>query len=530
MNTNVQQYRNDTLPKSIFIFFQNLEMNYRDDKLELEFFSLLQSVYLNLQIKSIYQPSYYGYFLFLFKMTAFVRDFEYGIGNLNYYVVFIWVWYNICPSLALHLIECAFKDTKHLSYGSWKDLKYICQFVLDKTGSKSHPIILHCVKTYVNQLKKDKQALYQNNNVSLVGKWIPREKSSFGWIFNLVSSNYYSYYMKKVTTKQKEDSANNKANMKMRKLISSLNKKIGTLEVKQCNNWNEIFSLNELTSKNLTLQSSWLLNHANNNSVHRNDLKSKLITNEINIKINYIDVIKRAWKYCETENKNDIEAVYLNRLWKKCLSSIDELIYIIPLLDCSFEIEEKDFIEGLAISLLLASKSKYKNRLVLCSNQYKWLVIEDDWTIVETIDFVRKKMNRVNSDLNFCFTSFCQELYGSKEGSSLFKYINLIIITNGNNINFLKNSNNYNLKITFWLINGMPKEYYNAKLTNYSIVSGKNIHSINFFWSKKDGSTSITLLEDMFYIKYNSKYLTKSKFSQLDFIVANWFTSSLNHF
>ena len=219
----------------------------------------------------------------------------------------------------------------------------------------------------------------------------------------------------------------------------------------------------------------------------------------------------------------------MNKIWDNIISNIEDLIKIVPLLDCSFDMNENDFVSALGFALLISQKSVYKNRLVLCSNRYKWIIFGEGMSLIDRIKLIQKHMNRVNSDLDYCYSSICKEIMSCKDGNALIKNINFLLLTNGENINFLNKTYKYKPKLTIWLMSGMTKEKFSTKHSNYSIVSGKNRRYINFFWSKKCGVTPIELTDEMFFIKYNMKFLNKPKYLKLDPLVSNWFSLTINH-
>ena len=76
------------------------------------------------------------------------------------------------------------KNTEGHSYGSWKDIKYFCEYVKNASGAYNHPLIYQACWLLTEQLKIDVQ---HNFPISLVGKWCPREKKKYGWVFNIIS-------------------------------------------------------------------------------------------------------------------------------------------------------------------------------------------------------------------------------------------------------------------------------------------------------------------------------------------------------
>ena len=127
------------------------------------------------------------------------------------------------------------------SYYAWKDIKYFCQYFKNTWPDNEHPLIKYAIELTNAQLKVDCDSLLAgNDNITLVSKWIPREKSSFGWLYNQLAISFFSYIdtAKSVSSRSK---ATLKSKTEYRKILSVLNKKLDTLQIKQCNHqWSKI--------------------------------------------------------------------------------------------------------------------------------------------------------------------------------------------------------------------------------------------------------------------------------------------------
>ena len=126
-------------------------------------------------------------------------------------------------------------------YGSWKDIKYFCKYCKSQQMSIDSPLIKYCVTLINEQLLKDYNNITVNPCIiSLAAKWVPREKSSFGWLYEKLATNYFVKYMR-TSTKLNVDKAILKCKTDYRKICSVLNKHIDTLQIKQCQqNWSNI--------------------------------------------------------------------------------------------------------------------------------------------------------------------------------------------------------------------------------------------------------------------------------------------------
>ena len=109
-----------------------------------------------------------------------------------------------------------------------------------------------------NQIREDLGKINQDYTaqISLVGKWAPREKSQFSAMFKELAKDYFANYILTAKTaqpysKDRERRACMKAYGDYRRLLSGLNEHLDTTQVKQCGqnysgiNWNSDFSDNE---------------------------------------------------------------------------------------------------------------------------------------------------------------------------------------------------------------------------------------------------------------------------------------------
>ena len=116
-------------------------------------------------------------------------------------------------------------------YGCWKDVK--CMYAYNKKS----PLVEYGIQLINEQLLKDSIS----GKPSLVAKWTPREKSKFGVLFTELAVNYFQHYIDSAKTEEARKKALLKAKMEYRKLIASLNKRLDTVQIKQCGgNWADI--------------------------------------------------------------------------------------------------------------------------------------------------------------------------------------------------------------------------------------------------------------------------------------------------
>lgn len=147
----------------------------------------------------------------------------------------LYSWYEEHPIWgATALVDCVY------NYGCWKDIKYLCEYCKKKSGRMDHPFILYAICLLDKQLKDDWALVEKNpphiSQLSYAAKWTPREKSKYGWIYTMLSAGYFGYLIGAVTLKQ-NIGALNKSKMKLRKILSTINKHLDTVEIKMCGNY-----------------------------------------------------------------------------------------------------------------------------------------------------------------------------------------------------------------------------------------------------------------------------------------------------
>ncbi len=197
--------------------------------------------------------------ILLYKMIANVRDIAgNGKGEMDLSYMMLYCLYNYHPTMAYYLFEKFVIISEDHQYGSWKDVKYFCNYVKSKSN-ETHPFIGYIVRLTNYYLKSEIKK--EQNTLNLLGKWIPREKSKkFGWLFRLLAKDYFSIYLQTAKTLSVQKKAVKKAHRSYRKILVVLNKKLNTVQIKMCDkDWASI-QANQLTSKTLNKQMLSLLN------------------------------------------------------------------------------------------------------------------------------------------------------------------------------------------------------------------------------------------------------------------------------
>ena len=467
----------------------------------------------------ITRDEYLDYMSIMYRIIGYTRDIISGKGEYLLSFMLLDVFNNHFPQLsyfALKQFVIPPNDHPYFHpYGSWKDIKYLFQYLNDYSNNTSSALINYSIELVINQLKKD----LQSSNPSLLCKWIPREKSKFGKLFTLIASAYFNEYIISSTDYLSKQRAILKAKMDFRKLISNLNKKLDTIQIKQCNSqWNNIDPY-KITSITFFKQKQSLLNIDSNgqNRSDKNDriscsdrikeyCKKETIINGKRISLNYFtsEAIKLFSK------KNSYEANILNAQWIDNSNQNNILGNFIPILDLS-NIHKDSFNAAIALGIRIAEKS-FKRILTFSANP-SWINIEKSNNFIEIVE---KVITQSDYGLNANFSAALNLLIDSIVSQKLnhFEVENMVLAiisdmqldsidTKSILIDYIEKQFteagqklwNKPFKpphIIFWNMrstNGFPALSIN---NNCSMISGFNSNLLNHFCKNQNGNKNCT--------------------------------------
>jgi hypothetical protein len=333
------------------------------------------------------------YLSILYRMIGHTRDIIDGKGEYKLTYMMIHTWFKFYPELSFFAVKCLVDlDNKKIhQYGSWKDIKYFCDYCRTKEPEQ-HQLISYCVELMNTQLKEDYSNLISNSNdISLAAKWAPREKSKFGWLFELLAIDYNKYYTQTAINDSSYKKAVLKCKTEYRKILSLLNKKLDTLQIKQCaHEWSSI-NFNKVTSISITKQKKALLNLKKNGEVRcpydldrincAENFKNhiyKSINGGIEIKgkrVGMVDFTKQAISLMDSIN-NESEIDLLNSQWRDNSSQNYSLGNMIAMVDVSGSMEGDPMNAAIALGIRIAEKSILGKRVMTFSSKPTWVNLE----------------------------------------------------------------------------------------------------------------------------------------------------------
>ena len=386
------------------------------------------------------------YLTIICKIIVHTRDIISGKGEYELTYMMIGELYyftktNDCPeyykmiitNLVCHIIENLVleKNDKH-PYGSWKDLKYIlnyiniprstsCDNIMSKYFNSNNDVLNKVISLVSDQLEKDKHS----DSPSLLSKWLPREKSNkFGW-----QTAYFAYNLNKKWIDTAYNKTNNyesyevisakrKCLTNFRQTISGINKKLNTVQINQCDNkWGDINFDKNVTSITMRKQTKAFLYTNKHVTEHNGEYYDRMkccenyknyINNALNKdsnvrvkgkRVSIIDFVKDACILNENlrinechnivDEKMAYEKAMLNAQWNENSKQTGYLENMIAMVDVSGSIEDEKSVplhSAIGLGIRIAEKSKLGKRVLTFSSSPSWVKIDDN----TTPDFISK--------------------------------------------------------------------------------------------------------------------------------------------
>ena len=344
------------------------------------------------------REEYIEYMSIMYRMIGHTRDITDGKGEYTLSYMLLGVWHSHHPELAkfalrLFVLPPDGADKDFHPYGSWKDIKY-----LHKT---SPPLVQYGSQLLIQQLRVDANS----DTPSLAAKWVPREKSKFSELFNELALEYFSNYLDSAKTEDARKKAIIKAKMDFRKLISSLNKMIDTVQIKQCGrNWSDI-DPSKQTSITMHKQKKAFLN-LNKDGSQRSELDDrvacanqfkefaqKAAKGEVEIKgkkIGLNDFTKEALELITRNQNNSDEASILNAQWLDNSKQTGALGKMIAMVDVSGSMSGDPMNAAIALGIRVAEKSMLGKRVLTFSASPNWVNLTEEDTFIGMVDMVSR--------------------------------------------------------------------------------------------------------------------------------------------
>jgi len=402
-----------------------------------------------------------GYLSVLYRIIGQTRDIIDGKGEYTLTYMMIFTWYEFFPVLAKFALKCLVDlgDKSVHQYGSWKDLKYFCEYCKSRGADIQHPLVQYSIELLNTQLRKD-SFKSSSKELTLVARWIPREKSHFDWLYEALACNYFPEFMRTASTSIQREKAIRKCKTEYRKLLSELNREIDTTQVKQCAKiWSEI-DFNKVTSITTSKQKKAFLNVKKDSSARFPDdldrvecaehFKARIkqaAAGEVEMKgkrVGMADFTKQAIELIQKKKstssyRNDVteeeratvqlEIDLLNSQWRDNATQTGALAKLIPMVDVSGSMEGDPMHVAIALGLRIAEKSVLGKRVMTFSSKPTWVNLEAYETFVDQVEIVKQAEWGMNTNLLAAFDTILDSVIQNKLSPEEVQDMVLVILS-----------------------------------------------------------------------------------------------------
>jgi len=371
----------------------------------------------------------------LYKIIAKTRDINGGKGEYMLSYMMIFTWHKYFPNLALNALQMFVIEPREIDeslpsqepYGSWKDIKYFCKYILDNGGTMEHPLVQSCIAGINRTLRMDESVhnySHQNANkkLTLVSKWIPREDTKFGFLYEALAIDYFKEFMATAKTDSSRAKAVKKCKAQYRMLCSKLNRHLDTVQIKQTSkNWSEINHA-KTTSITMAKQRKAFLNQKKVGGEARSEDPDRVQCAE-NLRA-YLDSLKKEGKEVKGKNvglemfgaqalgildysynsiRNQEEAHILNSQWrdncnKKNANSLGPMVAIV---DTSGSMSGDPLCAALSLGCRVAENSILGKRVMTFSAEPAWINLDGKETFTDMVGAIMRKSNTAGLNTNF---------------------------------------------------------------------------------------------------------------------------------
>ena len=349
----------------------------------------------------------------MYKMVGFTRDIIDGKGEYTLSYMLVYRWYAFYPELARFALKCFVTlDPDTHPFGSWKDIKYFCNYCKEQS-SEDHPLIFYAIQLANEQIRNDIHP--DTTKLTLAGKWVPREKSvKFGWLYNKLACDYFNEYIVTAKTEKQIKAATLKCFTKYREICSQLNKKLDTVQVKQCANEWAMIDPSKQTSITMHKQKKAFLNKNAQNEQridkedriqcanHFLEFINKVRSGEATVKgkrISLADFTKEVLSNQMDANEKDL----LNAQWRDNSSQTGALGDMIAMVDVSGSMNGDPLHAAIALGCRIAEKSSLGKRVLTFSGNPTWVDLDDCKEFTDMVEKLRDADWGTNTDIYKAF-------------------------------------------------------------------------------------------------------------------------------
>jgi hypothetical protein len=352
------------------------------------------------------------YLTIMFKLLAQTRDQIAGKGEYALSYMMLLQWWNLNPRLAEYaliqfILGTCIHDGGH-PYGSFKDAKYLCDYIYEETNDSEHPFIRFCIRLLCDKMRKE----HESETPSLIWKWIPSETSKFKWLFIKIAEEYFQEYLNTAKTEMSYSKACIKARMDFRKMRAKYNARLDTVQIKQCRREWATIDHGKTTAITMSRQKSAFL-YTNKKGQSRGADEDRIqcarnlktyLDNQIKSgkeikgsKVGMEEFTKRALDIYSDGPEKDI----LDSQWRDSSNQTSNLENFIAMVDSSGSMNGDPFNAGVALGIRIAEKSALGKRILCFSKDPTWLDLSPYNSFVDMVECIDHDTQSKGLSTNF---------------------------------------------------------------------------------------------------------------------------------
>jgi hypothetical protein len=196
-------------------------------------------------------------FVITVKIIIYCRDIMYGKGKREQSYALLYCLHKYYPETAWKMIKqfplSSLHQDKNISVGCWRDIPGLCKYIKKHSPQRDQDPFIDKLVHYMNeQLVEDYRQLYlyamdtsRPPELSLVAKWIPRERSRTSWLYSKFALDWFvtndPYKLTSAKTPTNYFKAINKCKKDYRSAVSLLTSRLNIVEIYQCSHqWSRI--------------------------------------------------------------------------------------------------------------------------------------------------------------------------------------------------------------------------------------------------------------------------------------------------
>jgi hypothetical protein len=238
--------------------------------------------------------------------------------------------------------------------------------------------------------------------------------------------------------------ARRKCYMDYRRIVSALNKKLDTLQIKQCgNNWSKI-NFNNVTSISMMKQKEAFLNKKKNgqpryeNSEDRiqcaKNFEAYINDKHVEIKgkrVSTVDFTKEAIRLLNTnwDFQKEPQIILLNKQWESNKSQNKKLGKMIAMVDTSGSMEGEPLYAAIAMGIRIAEMSSLGKRVMTFSAKPMWINLDNAPNFTTCVEEIMKANWGMNTNFFAAMKLILDAIVETKLPPSEVKDMVLVILS-----------------------------------------------------------------------------------------------------